>query len=291
MRSMTGFGNGVAENEEYKVVVELKSVNGKFLDINAKVGRQYLEIEEEAKKIIRQKLNRGSVDLFMFITNKVGGNNGVQLDKVLAKDIVDINNNIAQEFSLQNNLSAKDLLRFDGVLSITSLSTDVSAIMPLVEESLNQALDKIIKMQEQEGEKMKADLKEKIDRLNVVVNNIKDFAPKAIEEYGERLKQRIAEALGDIAIEESKFLNEIAYYVDKTDINEEITRLYSHIEQFNNLLKQNEPVGKRLEFLSQEITREVNTTGSKANNITLTGYVLEAKNIVETIKEQIRNVE
>ena len=138
---------------------------------------------------------------------------------------------------------------------------------------------------------MQADLKDKINQMSNVVEKIKSFAPEAIEEFRNKLKQRISEALVDTSLDMNRFLNEVAYYVDKTDINEEIVRLHSHINQFNKLILDTEPVGKRLEFLTQEITREINTTGSKVSNINLTTLVLEAKNINETIKEQIRNVE
>lgn len=291
MRSMTGFGRGESENSTHKVTVDIKSVNGKFLDINVKMGKNFLSVEEDIKNIIKAKQTRGTIDVFVSVLDKGVSAPTLVINFDLAKEIYNESAKISSQLNIPNNISAKDLLKFDDVMEIDTNSIEIESISKLIKLATEVAVNNMSVMQETEGKKMQADLKDKINQMSNVVEKIKSFAPEAIEEFRNKLKQRISEALVDTSLDMNRFLNEVAYYVDKTDINEEIVRLHSHINQFNKLILDTEPVGKRLEFLTQEITREINTTGSKVSNINLTTLVLEAKNINETIKEQIRNVE
>lgn len=291
MRSMTGFGRGESENSTHKVTVDIKSVNGKFLDINVKMGKNFLSVEEDIKNIIKAKQTRGTIDVFVSVLDKGVSAPTLIINFDLAKEIYNESAKISSQLNIPNNISAKDLLKFDDVMEIDTNSIEIESISKLIKLATEVAVNNMSVMQETEGKKMQADLKDKINQMSNVVEKIKSFAPEAIEEFRNKLKQRISEALVDTSLDMNRFLNEVAYYVDKTDINEEIVRLHSHINQFNKLILDTEPVGKRLEFLTQEITREINTTGSKVSNINLTTLVLEAKNINETIKEQIRNVE
>ncbi|MGN1259468.1 MAG: YicC/YloC family endoribonuclease [Christensenellales bacterium] len=291
MRSMTGFGRGESENSTHKVTVDIKSVNGKFLDINVKMGKNFLSVEEDIKNIIKAKQTRGTIDVFVSVLDKGVSAPTLVINFDLAKEIYNESAKISSQLNIPNNISAKDLLKFDDVMEIDTNSIEIESISKLIKLATEVAVNNMSVMQETEGKKMQADLKDKINKISNVVEKIKSFAPEAIEEFRNKLKQRISEALVDTPLDMNRFLNEVAYYVDKTDINEEIVRLHSHINQFNKLILDTEPVGKRLEFLTQEITREINTTGSKVSNINLTTLVLEAKNINETIKEQIRNVE
>lgn len=291
MRSMTGFGRGESENSTHKVTVDIKSVNGKFLDINVKMGKNFLSVEEDIKNIIKAKQTRGTIDVFVSVLDKGVSAPTLVINFDLAKEIYNESAKISSQLNIPNNISAKDLLKFDDVMEIDTNSIEIEFISKLIKLATEVAVNNMSVMQETEGKKMQADLKDKINQMSNVVEKIKSFAPEAIEEFRNKLKQRISEALVDTSLDMNRFLNEVAYYVDKTDINEEIVRLHSHINQFNKLILDTEPVGKRLEFLTQEITREINTTGSKVSNINLTTLVLEAKNINETIKEQIRNVE
>lgn len=291
MRSMTGFGRGESENSTHKVTVDIKSVNGKFLDINVKMGKNFLSVEEDIKNIIKAKQTRGTIDVFVSVLDKGVSAPTLVINFDLAKEIYNESAKISSQLNIPNNISAKDLLKFDDVMEIDTNSIEIESISKLIKLATEVAVNNMSVMQETEGKKMQADLKDKINQMSNVVEKIKSFAPEAIEEFRNKLKQRISEALVDTSLDMNRFLNEVAYYVDKSDINEEIVRLHSHINQFNKLILDTDPVGKRLEFLTQEITREINTTGSKVSNINLTTLVLEAKNINETIKEQIRNVE
>ena len=272
-------------------ILHIKSVKGKFLDINVKMGKNFLSVEEDIKNIIKAKQTRGTIDVFVSVLDKGVSAPTLVINFDLAKEIYNESAKISSQLNIPNNISAKDLLKFDDVMEIDTNSIEIESISKLIKLATEVAVNNMSVMQETEGKKMQADLKDKINQMSNVVEKIKSFAPEAIEEFRNKLKQRISEALVDTSLDMNRFLNEVAYYVDKTDINEEIVRLHSHINQFNKLILDTDPVGKRLEFLTQEITREINTTGSKVSNINLTTLVLEAKNINETIKEQIRNVE
>ena len=293
MRSMTGFGLGIAENDSYRVQVELKSVNGKFLDINTTIPKSYSKYEDLVKQAIKEKLTRGTIDARVSVT-KHGGefDYEIDLDENLAKKVVLAGRVVSEICDLPFEMNSTDVLKFNEVMKFMPNVNEVdSETMDLFLEASLIACKGIVDMQEFEGENLKRDLTEKIDALKVVVDAIKLEVPLAIQEYREKLKKRIEEALCGVEIDEAKLLNEVAFFVDKFDINEELVRLNSHIEQFKSLINGNTPCGKKLEFLTQELTREINTTGSKSSNVKITSLVLEAKTIVETIKEQIRNVE
>lgn len=291
MKSMTGYGRGEAEDSGYKFVVDIKSVNGKFLDITLKAPKFILPIEDKIKKQISSVLSRGSVEVFVNITRQSESLKNLVVDLPLAKQIMECEENLSNNFNLPRNMTSKDLLRFNGVLTEEEQEIDIEVLGRGLSNAAAGALNELVSMREKEGLNLKIDLKSKIDGIEDCTKRVKEKAPEVVREYHDKIKVRVQELLGETVIDENKLANEVAFFADKADINEEIVRLESHIWQFNQLLDASEPVGKKLEFLSQEITREINTTGSKANNITLTNLVLEMKNLNESIKEQIRNVE
>lgn len=291
MKSMTGFGRGETEDSLHKVTVDIKSVNGKFLDVNVKMSKNFLSAEEDLKNIIKSYLSRGTVDVFVSVQNKENAPANLSLNTALAKSIFNEANKLSEELNLINNVSVNDLLKFNDVMVPIPDEKDNEMVVLLIKEAVKIAAANMSKMQNIEGKKMQSDLSEKIGQMQHVVENIKAINPEVIEEFRVKLKERITEALGEVELDMGRLLNEVAYYVDKTDVNEEVVRLTSHISQFNKLLIDPAPVGKRLEFLAQEMTREINTTGSKVTSLSLTELVLQAKNINESIKEQIRNVE
>lgn len=291
MKSMTGFGRGEAEDSLHKVTVDIKSVNGKFLDATVKMSKNFLSAEEDIKSIIKSCLSRGTVDVFVSVQNKENAPVNLSLNTSLAESIFSEANKLSAKLNLVNNVTINDLLKFNDVMVPVMDEKDNEKVILLIKEAVKIAATNMSKMQEIEGKKMQADLTEKIGQMQQVVENIKAICPEVVEEFRVKLKERIAEALGEVELDMGRLLNEVAYYVDKTDVNEEVVRLTSHISQFNKLLVDTAPVGKRLEFLAQEMTREINTTGSKVASLSLTALVLQAKNINESIKEQIRNVE
>ena len=292
MYSMTGYGKGEAEGNGYKFTVELKSVNGKFLDISTKAAKSLMQIEDKLKKEISNTLKRGNIDLVIYYQKDVSKQDtSVEVNKQLAKQVFCEAEALASELGISVSLTAKDLLRFPEVMTVVTPEEDMKKQYEVVLEALQKALSDIVKMREVEGLALQRDLKSKIDMLEKTLEKIKEKAPEVEVEYRQKLQKRITQALEGVELDENKLINEVAFFVDRSDINEEITRLGSHIDQFNKILAEDGAVGKQLEFLSQEITREINTIGSKANNNCLTSLVLEAKNINESIKEQIRNVE
>lgn len=293
MKSMTGFGVGVAENASYRVQVELKSVNGKYLDISVLIPRSYSKHEDLVKQAIKEKLTRGTVEARVSVT-KYGGESDyeIDLDENLAKKVVLAGRVLAQVCDVPFEINCMDLLKLNEVMKFVPYVSEIDdETMDLFFEATLIACKGLIDMQSFEGDVLKQDLSEKINALKVVVDAIEAEAPNAVEEYREKLHARVQEALSGVEVDEARLLNEVAFFVDKYDINEEIVRLNSHIKQFKELIFGDTPCGKKLEFLTQELTREINTTGSKSGNSKITALVLDAKNIVETIKEQIRNVE
>lgn len=291
MVSMTGFGRGEAEKDGYNFVVDIKSVNGKFLDVSIKAPKTVLVVEDKLRKQISNKLNRGTVDVFVTITKQGLTCKNLVVDYLLAEQILKGAEGLSDRFNLPTTITSKDLLRFNGVLVEEEDKISTETLEAGLLEALEIALNELLKMRKIEGELLNADLKQKIDGISSCLTKVKNKAPEVVTEYYEKIKSRVQELLEGVEIDENRLASEVAFFADKADINEEIVRLESHIIQFNNLLGESIPVGKKFEFLSQEITREINTMGSKANNITLTNLVLEMKNLNESIKEQIRNVE
>ena len=291
MKSMTGFGHGLAECDNKKVSIDLKSVNGRFLDVSIKMPKSFLSLEDLIKTQIKSELARGTVDVFVTITKGSEDSFEVSLNGQLCQSVYAEAESLSRSSGIPNGLTIKDLMRIDGVLNLETKELDVSEYDTLISSALAQALSALGLMRETEGLNLQRDLADKINHLRAVVDKIAYSVPESLASYKEKLTQRITETLNGIEIDESKLINEVAFFIDKSDVNEEVTRLYSHIEQFIELLNSQGPVGKQLEFISQEITREINTTGSKSGSIVITNLVLDAKNINESIKEQIRNVE
>ena len=293
MRSMTGFGVGVAENEFCRVRIEMKCVNGKFLDVNTKLPKGYTEVDGIIQDVIRKNVQRGSVDVLVQI-DKFGGesNYDVKLDETLADKVVLAGRVISKKYQLPFNLTSIDLLKFDEIMEIVPTCALIDQELEnLILRATNEAIDGVLTMSKIEGQNLKENLSDKLTELKSIINNITNEVPRALNDYRLKLQKRMEEVLIGVEIDQARLLNEVAFFVDKYDITEELTRLNSHILQFFDLINSDQPCGKKLEFLTQELTREVNTLSSKSSSIEITNLCLDAKNIVETLKEQIRNVE
>lgn len=291
MLSMTGFGHSQLMENGYKFEITIKSVNAKFLDVEIKAPKSVLSKEEHYKKMIGSVASRGTIVVFISVSNIDSSGKEICIDLDLAKSIYDKTMELSNSLNVPANLSGKDIMRFNGVVVEAEREGDEELINSGVEKALIVAINDFKKAKFVEGENLKQDLQEKINLLACELDKVKIIAPLVQKEYYEKLKQRVQELLQGVEIDETKLVNEVAFFADKADINEEIVRLLSHITQFKNYINSDGPLGKKFEFLSQEMTREINTMGSKANNLELTKCVLNAKNINESIKEQIRNVE
>jgi len=288
--SMTGFGRATAENDEIQVKVEMKSVNNRYIDLSVKLPRTYAFAEEKLKKIIKDKINRGKVDVYININNISTSNAKIDVDMKLAKQYYDAVIKIKNTFKIKEKIRAYNIAVNPGVINVREMDIDEDKSYELIKNTLIKALGEIVLMKQVEGNNIQKDLLGKIDELTLNMEYIEKEAPLLIDEYREKLKIKINEMLSDINIDENRFNQEIAYFADKASIDEEITRLKSHISQFREELI-SDYTGRKLDFIIQEMNREINTIGSKANSLNISKKVLECKSIIEKLREQAMNIE
>ncbi len=288
MRSMTGYGKGEGVFDGRELTVELKAVNHRFLDVSVKLPRTLLYAEDTIRKNIGAKLSRGHVDVFVTLVDKREGVAGITVDMALAKQYVTLAGQLAKENGIVNDFGTASLLRVPDI--ITTESVDQDGLLPLVEECTQKALDALIQMREKEGAELKKDLVKRVELMRAMVDVIEKRAPAVAEDYRVRLTEKITELLGS-NIDESRILQEVAIFTDKANIDEELTRLKAHFVRFDEYTGDSEPVGRRMDFLVQEMNREINTTGSKSNDVAITEQVLKLKNELEKVREQVQNLE
>ncbi len=291
MKSMTGYGKGEAAGANRKVTIEIKSVNNRFLDINTRFPKSLSYVEDVVKKKIQEVVKRGTLDVYY--TYEVTGETDkvVETDVPLAAEYLTAMRKIRDEFGLPDDITTMSLVRMQDVLVVTAAEENRDEIKELFESAAAEAVRSLDAMRTTEGKSVQADLAKLVGNIIVSLKKVVVRAPSVVTEYKEKLSKRIADLLDSPAIDEARIATEVAVFADKCDINEEISRLTSHIDQFTKALESNEPQGRRLDFLSQEMNREINTMGSKANDLELSKLVIEMKNELEKIKEQIRNVE
>lgn len=291
MKSMTGYGKSVVEDGGLRLTVEIKSVNNRYIEINCRMPKMLSAFEDVAKKAVKSALSRGSVDLFFSFEN--GGEVGkkIVVDELLAESYVNAAKSVGEKFGIKNDLKASEVLRFPDVIRTEAAEFDEDALRVLVTRGTQRAVESLVSMRAIEGATIKADLTRIIDGIDAALAKAEERAPKVVSEYAEKIRIRITELLDSVEIDEARLVNEVAFFADKADINEEISRLHSHIAQFRDALESDKPQGRNLDFISQEIGREINTMGSKSNDAQLTSLVVLMKNELEKIKEQIRNVE
>ena len=292
IRSMTGYGKGSLsiDNREYQV--EIKSVNHRYLDISAKMPRTLSYLEEDIKKVISEKIKRGKVDVFITFENNSDEGRNVKINKELAKIYIQELRDLAEEENLIENIRVVDISKFPDVLSI-KMDKDDEKIKNELIQATREAVDKIIEMKEVEGDKISQDLTSRIEKIETKIIEISQKSTGLIEDYVVKLEKRIKDLLKTEEIDKSRLAQEVVIYADKCSVEEEITRLKSHIYQFRNLIEQNDKsaIGKKLDFIIQEMNRETNTIGSKANNLEITNGVIDIKTELEDIREQIQNIE
>ncbi len=291
MKSMTGYGKGEASSASRKVTVELKSVNNRYLDITMRLPRTLAFAEEPVKKQIQARLNRGTVDVFFTYELCAGSGKTVSLDESLLKGYISAAEKIKADYGIENNISFSDIVKIPDIINISPAPEDTDEISALFAEAAAAAADSLDAMRSVEGMSAKANLLDITGGISCALEEVKQRAPGVVADYREKLSKRIGELLGELPVDEARIAAEVAVFADKCDINEEISRLSSHISQFVAALDLDVPVGRKLEFLSQEMNREINTMGSKANDLNLTQHVIFMKNELEKIKEQIRNIE
>ncbi len=285
MLSMTGYGKGIAARDGLTITVEMKSVNHRFLDLSFKLPRGFQSEEDALKKCITAGLKRGHVDVYL--TYEKSGDAAVSMDKELVAKYVELAKEL-EEMGVTNDLTASSMLRLPDVLT-TVAEDDAELKSELVKEAARIAVDSLVAMRRTEGQALVADLMTKIDNLVALRERAASIAPTVREHYYEVLRKRVTDLLAGAEVDEGRLINEVAVYSDKVAVDEELVRLDGHLRHFVELLSTG--TGKSLDFLTQEMGREVNTLGSKSNDLQLTEIVLLMKNEVEKIREQVQNLE
>lgn len=291
MKSMTGYGRAKLQKESREYIVEIKSVNHKYLDMNIKLPRNLFCMEDRVRKSISNKISRGKIYVFItYINNGIEGKN-ILINKDIARLYIKELEELANENNIASGLRATEISKLPEVLNIVIDEDDEDKIWSDLNECLEEALSNFVNMRETEGERIKLDLEERLNEINENVAKIIQNSTGLIEEYVVKLRNRIKEMLDTDIVDETRLAQEIVIYSDKISIEEEITRIKSHIEQFRTLLDEKDPIGKKADFIIQEMNRETNTMGSKSGSIDIINLVIKIKTQIEDIREQIQNIE
>lgn len=291
IKSMTGFGRSVYENEGREYLVEIKSVNNRFNDINIKMPRNLNYLEEKLKREILNSVSRGKIEVFVTFYNNSDLGKNIKLNLDMAKLYIAELRKLSKEEEIIDNINIMDISKFPDVLNIRLEETAEETIEKELMTALEEAIKSFIDMREKEGTKIKQDLENRIKIISEKIDQISNISTGLVEEYIVKLETRIKELLKTDVVDESRLAQEVVIYSDKCSVEEEITRLKSHISQFLNLTNSNIAIGKKLDFLIQEMNRETNTIGSKANNLEITNLVVDIKTELENIREQVQNIE
>ena len=288
--SMTGYGKGTTEQDGLKVTVELKSVNHRFLDLNIKLPKVFTFAEDILRKTIQGAISRGHIDVYVNYEDTRESKKTLSIDYDLAEQYVNAAKQLQDRGIAQNNFLAAEVLRMPDVVTQVAKEEDEEVLADLLKSACVNAIESINAMKLREGSMLVKDLRVKIDGIEKTVPKIQELAPKTLQEYRTKLEERVKEYLKDAPIDEVKLINEIAFYSDKFCTDEEVTRLYTHIDHFKAVLDEGGAVGKKLDFIVQEMNRETNTIGSKCNNAQITEHVVFMKSEIEKIREQIQNL-
>ena len=291
IKSMTGFGRAKCEYEGREYNVEIKSVNHKYSDVSIKIPRQISYLEEKVRKEILTKVSRGKIDVFITLQDYSEKGKNIKINKELAKVYISQLRELAEETGITADIDVIDISKFPEVLNISNEDNE-EIYWDELRDVLDTALDNFVAMRETEGNKICDDLKVRMERIKEKVSKISSYSAGLVEEYIVKLNTRVKELMNTDVIDENRLAQEIVIFSDKSSIQEELTRLDSHISQFLDLLSNgNSPVGKKLDFIIQEMNREVNTIGSKANSTKISEGVIELKTEIEDVREQIQNIE
>ena len=291
LRSMTGYGRATYEIDVREYVVEIKSVNNRYSDISIKMPRSISFLEDKIKKQKSNAITRGKIEVFVSFTNNSDIGRNIEINREIAKRYIEEMRKLASEQNINSNIEVIDVMKMPDVLNTKIDETAEEVIKEELIICTNEAIKNFISMREVEGEQIKEDLEKRINVISEKINKINSISTGLVEEYIVNLEKRVNELLKPNVVDETRLAQEIVIYSDKCSVEEEITRMKSHISQFLSLLDKDNSNGKRIDFLIQEMNRETNTIGSKANNLEITNYVVDIKTEVENIREQIQNIE
>lgn len=291
IKSITGFGRYETVTDEYRIAVEIKSVNHRYCDLNIKLPKKFNEIENTLRMMMKEIAERGKVDVYVSYEDYAGKGTHVHYHPQIAKEYVKVAAQVAEEFELHNSLSAERLLGFADVISLEEESNDLESVFPIVTQTLQKAGEQFIASREREGEQLYQDIKGKLAYLLTLVAQVEERSPQMLQEHRQKLLEKVQELLGDRKIDEGILATELIVYADKVCVDEETVRLRSHIDAMSETLDMQEAIGRKLDFIAQEMNREANTILSKANDKELSGIAINLKTEIEKIREQIQNIE
>lgn len=291
IKSMTGYGRAEHSTDEMDVAVELKSVNHRYLEFSARVPRNYAFLEERLKRYFQQRVSRGKLDVFVSIDASRQPGVAVELNEPLAEAYAAALRRLAVCAGLPEESLLSRIAQYPDLMNVRKETPDEEAVWSLVEPAAEEALAAFMRMREAEGQRMKQDVLERLEAILRQVAFVESRSPETVKNYRERIEQKVRELLGDAQVDEQRLLTETALFADKVAVAEETVRLRSHMDQVRALLESGEPVGRKLDFIVQEMNREANTIGSKAQDMEVTRAVVEIKSEIEKIREQIQNIE
>ena len=290
-KSMTGYGRAQHLTNGRDILVEIRSVNHRYYEFSARLPRTCLYLEEKLKSFLNGKITRGKVEVSVTITRPDGKDAKVTVNQSVAQGYVDALREVNSELMLADDITLSSLLRLPDLFTLTKEQDDEEQIWQDVSACAEEALTQFVEMREKEGARLAADLLDKLDGIEAMLRQIESIVPSVAENYRNRLFNKLSELLADQNIDEQRILTETAIFAEKTAVDEETVRLHSHLTQGRELLAAAEPVGRKLDFLVQEMNREVNTIGSKAQDLSITKLVVDMKSEIEKIREQIQNIE
>lgn len=292
LKSMTGYGKGEASNRGFRIKAELKSVNHRYLDITVKLPRYLIYLEESIKKLIKEKLGRGKVDVFINLDFESISSLEVKVDIPLAMSFKNALSDLKDQLQIEDNIRLGNILSIPDVIKTEKRDLDEASVWETLRSAVDSALSQLVVMRESEGQQLKLDMLEKLRTIEDITSEVKIRSPLVVEEYKRKLNERIASLLEEpTMIDQDRLAMEVAIYADKSSIDEELTRMNSHIAQFRSIIEEDGAVGRKLDFLIQEFNREVNTIGSKSSDSIIVNKVVELKSEIEKIREQVQNIE
>lgn len=291
IKSMTGYGSGKAEAGAKTFTVEIKSVNSRYSDFSIKMPRIYTFMEDAIRKTASARINRGKVDIYVNVETNGEDDSVVKVNTALAREYLTGLKTLSEELEVSSNATAETFLRIPDVFTVDKADVDEEIISNAIISALNEALDGFDTMRIAEGEKLVADLKEHLSFIANATAEVEKRSPEIVTEYRKRIEERMRDILGSATYDETRLLTEVAIFSDKVNVNEETVRLRSHVDQFTKMLDEGGSVGRKIDFLIQEMNREINTIGSKSNDLDIARIVIDVKAEIEKLREQIQNVE
>ncbi len=291
IKSMTGYGRGQATVDGTDILVEIKSVNNRYYDFSARLPRMYGYLEEKLKTFMNGSISRGKIEVSVSIYNSGSKSEEISINLDVANGYINALREANESLGLTDDITLSHVSRFPEVFIVKKIIEDEESVWNNIKPVAEEAVAKFVAMRETEGEKMKEDLSSRLDFILSKVEEVEKISPTTTENYRNRLYQKLKDVLSDNNIDEQRILTEAAIFSEKVAVDEETVRLRSHISQFRELLETDEPVGRKLDFLVQEMNRESNTIGSKAQDIAITKIVVDVKSEIEKIREQIQNIE